>query len=368
MQVRRVSFGEMKTRRALLTRCLTLAAGLLLAAFLWVDRGDRPAPAGPAVASVQTEISRAAKAPAQIADAQAAGLSSLTDEAPALPEVQLGLPPAVLDRLERSSLRGSRPDGQLRFDAQGRLVVDAELRRHLEWWLSLLGELPLEQIRDLFRLSLPGEMTPALAAEALAFFDRWIDYLRDADASLPDGSTLARLDALAALRRQWFGEADSEALFGDEERYTRHVLARQAVLRDPSLSAEQRAEALTELDAQLSPEQRQMRAATVDPLLLSEQTAQFERLQIDPAQRHAERSALVGPEAADRLAQLDLQRQDWEQRMNALREAARQWQSNQALTGAERESRLQAWLELHGYSEAEQRRARALLALPEDEH
>ncbi|MCB1627382.1 MAG: hypothetical protein KDI48_06605, partial [Xanthomonadales bacterium] len=225
-----------------------------------------------------------------------------------------------------SSLRGSAPDGQIRFDAQGRLQVDAELRRHLEWWLSLLGEISLPEIRQWFGESLLG-LDDAQRRSTLDFFDRWVDYLRAADAALPDGSTTERLEALSALRRQWFGDAAAEALFGDEERYTRHVLSRRALLQDTSLSVEQRAAALADLDQQLSPEQRQMRAQTVDPLLLSEQTAQFEQLNISPDQRHAERAALVGESAANRLAQLDLQRQDWDQRMAALRAAASDWPS-----------------------------------------
>lgn len=350
-------------RTRLLIGCLTLAAGLL-AAFLWRTESpstDRPVAVddlAPATAAATAEATPTAALETVAADSP--GPVRRAAPSPAWPAMVDGLPLEVLARLEESSLRGSKADGSVRFDAAGRLIVDADLRRHLEWWLSLLGEMPLVQIRDLYRRSLPTALDGAQVAAAVAFFDRWVDYLQAADAALPDGSTLQRLDALATLRRQWFGEQAAEALFGEEERYTRHVLQRQGLLRDESLTPERRAEALAELDAELSPEQRLMRAESIDPLLLSEQTAQFERLGVDAQQRFAERSALVGADAAERLAQLDLRRQDWAARMAVLRQSSSQWPA------AEYEARLQDWLTQRGFSEPEQRRARALLAVPAD--
>lgn len=280
----------------------------------------------------------------------------------AAPHLSPALPPAVLARLAESSLRGTQPDGGVRFSDDGRLVVDGELRRQIEWWLSLLGEMPLSEIRSLFEQTLTNAHTPAQAAAALAFFDRWVDYLAAADAGLPDGNTAQRLDSLSALRRQWFG-ADAETLFGDEERYTRHVLARQELLRDSSLSAEERQQQLEELDADLSPEQRAMRAETIDPLLASEQTSQFDALDVPPAQRQAERAVLFGAEAADRLAALDAERSAWNARVAAVRAQQQAWAVDTNLDTNQREARLQDLLNAD-FSASEQRRVRALLRLP----
>ncbi len=281
---------------------------------------------------------------------------------PTMPEPSSDLPPAVLARLAESSLRGTQPDGAVRFSSDGRLIVDGELRRQIEWWLSLLGEMPLSEIRSLFEQSLANAHTPAQVAAAMAFLDRWIDYLSAADSSLPDGTTAQRLDALSALRRQWFG-ADADALFGDEERYTRHVLARRELLGDSSLSAAERQQQLAQLDAQLSPEQLAMRAETIDPLLASEQTSQFDALDVPPAQRQAERTALFGHEAAERLATLDAERAAWQARLASVRAQQQAWDSDTGLNPAEREERLQRLLDAD-FSDAEQRRVRALLSLP----
>jgi lipase chaperone LimK len=141
------------------------------------------------------------------------------------------------------------------------------------------------------------------------------------------------------------------------------VLARQELLRDSSLSAEERQQQLDELDADLSPEQRAMRAETIDPLLASEQTSQFDALDVPPAQRQAERAVLFGAEAADRLAALDAERSAWNARVAAVRAQQQAWAVDTNLDTNQREARLQDLLNAD-FSASEQRRVRALLRLP----
>jgi lipase chaperone LimK len=116
------------------------------------------------------------------------------------------------------------------------------------------------------------------------------------------------------------------------------------------------------LDVDLSPEQRAMRAETIDPLLASEQTSQFDALDVPPAQRQAERAALFGAEAAERLAALDAERAAWDARVAAVRAQHQGWADSE-LDPAEREARLQNLLDAD-FSDSEQRRVRALLSLP----
>ncbi len=351
-------------RRQVRLRWIAVAfAAATLSLLAWVLVGRLPVVEGTTVGRESTVSAESTREPVgtEVPPAPMTPIPAAVVDS-AAPDLSPELPPAVLARLAESSLRGTQPDGGVRFSGDGRLIVDGELRRQIEWWLSLLGEMPLSEIRSLFEQSLSNAHSPAQAAAALAFFDRWVDYLAVADASLPDGSTAQRLDALSALRRQWFG-ADAETLFGDEERYTRHVLARRELLGDSSLSADERQQQLAQLDAQLSPEQLAMRAETIDPLLASEQTGQFDALDVPPAQRQTERTALFGPEAAERLATLDAERAAWQARLASVRARQQVWASDTSLNDGEREARLQSLLDAD-FSDAEQRRVRALLSLP----
>jgi lipase chaperone LimK len=105
-----------------------------------------------------------------------------------------------------------------------------------------------------------------------------------------------------------------------------------------------------------------MRAETIDPLLASEQTSQFDALDVPPAQRQVERAALFGPEAAERLALLDAERAAWDTRVAMVRAQQQAWAADTTLDPAQREARLQSLLDVD-FSDSEQRRVRALLSL-----
>lgn len=221
---------------------------------------------------------------------------------------------ALRARLQRSSLRGVDPDGQLRFDGAGQLQLDAGLRRMFDHFLSLTGEFTEAQIRALLLdhvERLVGEDAGAQVAEA---FERYLA-MRQELARLSLSPDLAqRLAQLQAVRRHWFGAA-AEMMFGEEDAQITHTLARQAVLQDRGLSTEERAAALAALETRRPAAAREAERAATAAVLAEEQTRQFEQLDIDAATRDAERRALWGPDAARRLAALDAERAAWKRRV-----------------------------------------------------
>jgi lipase chaperone LimK len=254
----------------------------------------------------------------------------------------------ALQNVEAPSLRGTELDGALRMDAQGRLLQDRELRRLFDHLLAGLGELSLDALRARLRAHALGIGGEPLAAQAMAAFEQYLDYLRrEAKLALPlDADLAARLESLMALRRDAFGDELAEALFGEEERYALDALARL-----------EGGEGLA--DAPETERWQTERDEATEHLLALEQTEQFEQIDVSQQQRFEERSALYGEDAAVRLAALDAERAGWQQRLDewqALRDAIR---NNAGLDAAARERELQA---LRGrlFDEAEQRRVQAL--------
>ena len=225
-----------------------------------------------------------------------------------------GNPPSSLHR--EGGLRGSTWDGALRVDSAGRVVPDLGLRRLFDHALAEVGERSNAALRAHLaeRLAAHG---PAIAAEALGLFDRYVAYLRALDAAPPptgDAPEL-RLAHAVALRRAWLGEAMAEGFFGAEEALARHSLARRALVADDRLDAAQRQRRLEALDATLPPERAAARreaelAARTQALDASLETT-------PPAQRQHERTRHFGAAAAQRLALLDAQRADWDARVAA---------------------------------------------------
>lgn len=262
-------------------------------------------------------------------------------------QVESETSPALKDS-QAPSLRDTELDGALRMDAQGRLLQDRELRRLFDHLLAGMGELSLDALRARLRGHAMGIGGEALAEQAMAAFEQYLDYLRrESELALPFGADLtARLEALMALRRDAFGDELAEALFGEEERYALDALAR--LEGDEGLA-----------DAPESERWQSERSEATEHLLALQQSEQFEQLDLSPQQRFEERSALYGEDAAARLAALDAERAEWQQRLDewqALRDAIL---NNAALDAATRERELQALRE-RLFDEAEQRRVQAL--------
>ena len=288
---------------------LLVSAALVAALTVWVL--VRGAVESPAEAPTPTTRLHADPAPAStpaIVEAHIPATDAAREDAS-------NLDLAVLRaRYERSSLRGTTPDGEVAFDADGRLRHDAALVRRFEHYLSLIGEFELSEIRALLHADLTHAHGDAAAALALAAFDRYVG-LRQALAETELSSDLAtRLEQLRQLRRTWFG-ADADAMFGADEAHVRYTLARRAIESDPGLDPEQRSAQLAQLEAARAPAEREAQREASVAVLVDEQSRQFEQLGTDTAVRHEERSALWGDAAADRLAQLDRERAAWDRRV-----------------------------------------------------
>jgi lipase chaperone LimK len=233
--------------------------------------------------------------------------------------------PIVAGTTIAASLRGTRIDGAVRVDADGQLVRDVALRRYLDYFLSASGERDDAALRaamlDASRLDANGR------AQLAAFIERYVAYAHDASAiDIGDPER-----GLRERRRRHFGDRDAATLFADLDTAA-DAMARR---RDDPAQIEpalQPSDAWHRLDAD-----------------------EARRSALTPAARLAERTAELGPAAAARLAALDAAEHTWNEQVAALRTQLGE------LRGAEREAAIDAAL-AHGYTDAQRRRLRALLA------
>jgi lipase chaperone LimK len=320
---------------------LLLAAGLLLA---WVWQAGPPTAA--AVDAVGQRPPPALADVAAVADAgHGAGTAASRQALPGTPAI----PP---------SLVGSDPDGEARLDADGRLWPDHRLRRLFDWHRSAVGELDEMAIRARLRADLASRLPPAAVDEALALYERYLDYLAASDRLPFEPEPLRRLDQLRALRQMLFGDALAAALFEAEELALEARLLRRKIATDRQLDEVTRSERLAALDAalpaELRPPPEQLAVIEAEQL-----TAVYEADGVGAAERQRERAALYGAAAAERLAALDDARVDWQQRLDYFSaQRARLLQAD--LSPAEREARLRRWMAEH-FAPSEQRRLQALL-------
>ncbi|HYM86354.1 MAG TPA: lipase secretion chaperone [Pseudoxanthomonas sp.] len=257
-----------------------------------------------------------------------------------------------------ASLRGTQVDGGVRFDSEGMPVTDADLRRYFDWYLAAVGEQDLPAIRARLTRDLALRMTPAQASAVLGWFDRYVAYQRASTELAGITDLEQRLRAVQALRRQRLGETAAEGFFGEEENEALRVLALKRARSDPILSEAERLAIEQGLEAGSPGYATAIRESALREQLGKLDT-ELERQGASASERHAERSALLGSEAADRFAELDRERSDWNARLQTY---SSQLATLRARTGlSEPQRRLESQRLLAAFTPAEQRRIAALL-------
>ena len=273
-----------------------------------------------------------------------------------------------------ASLEGTVVPDVLRVDAQGNLVITPLLRDVMEYFLSTLGEEDLATIVQRLQAYFANNL-PATAAEQaqhiLKGYLAWRDNLGQIHQA--GGVDAARLDVDAvrtqqqAVREsclQFLGQPVCTAFFARQQARDDYALERLEVIRDESLSAEQKAQRLAALTASLPAAMQADIAAVTQYQTLQQLTAQSREEGLSDAQLQQIRDQVVGPEAASRLQQLDQQRADFDRRMAAWLEQRLALLHNPNLSATDREAQI-AQLREQQFSQQERVRVQALERLSE---
>ena len=221
-----------------------------------------------------------------------------------------------------SSLAGTTPDGAATAAADQSLVLAPALIRLFDYYLTTVGERPMDAIRAQVDGDLDGRLNPLAARQAKDLFDRYVRFktaLKDQRPPRPTGSSVDMLrDGLRrmlALRATFFTDTESQALFAAQDAEASMALARMAIEQDPSLSDAQRRERLAALDARLPASVRADREA---PLLVTRLDDAAQKIRADGGSEddvYRMRAAATSPEAANRLADLDRDEAAWKARI-----------------------------------------------------
>ena len=237
--------------------------------------------------------------------------------------------PRVADALlpiARGAAVATEVDGDAAMDATGALRPDPALLALFDYVLSNATGQSRAALNQSLRHILGTRLPQSARAQVLDLFRRTLDYRAQlylaARAHAP--MSLARRWAWEQrLRARFFTSREAQALFATADQFDRLALARQAVIENLTLDADEHQRQLNTLEQQLPPILRQMRAQTRLPL----QLARAERLLL--LRQGGERDLFllrrqwVGNAAALRLTALDQEHQVWLRRVADYR-AARQ--------------------------------------------
>lgn len=267
------------------------------------------------------------------------------------------LPPPIaparltLAAQEPTSLRGTEVDGELLVDARGNLVLTSQVRHLFDYFLSLIGEESSQQARQRIRDHLTAQLDEPARSQALELLETYLDYqyqLVDLEARFPVAERLedllAREQAVQQLRARLFSREAHEAFFAGEEIYNNFTLERLTIQQDPSLSDREKGLAIEALRENLPEEMQQLLVPQIHNDL-REQTLALRAAGADEGRIRQLRMGMLGPEATERLEELDRSRAEWRERVEAFQQERERILSQPGLAESDRRAAVNALLE-----------------------
>ncbi|WP_180170702.1 lipase secretion chaperone [Acinetobacter sp. YH12027] len=212
---------------------------------------------------------------------------------------------------------------QISMDGSNRLIVNEQTRNCFEYFITQYGEKSIDQIKKDFKAYIAqGHKEPALS-QIYDLWDRYMKYREQLGNLQPPSDDKESpqyyrsiYSSTQNLRKQFFSDYEIEGLFGKENTYHEYTLNRMEVVNDKKLSESEKAKKLKALFDEL-PEDWKENLEQINKLEdLRKLTADIKARGGSSEEIHQMRLNLVGPEATQRLENLDSQRSSWKSSVN----------------------------------------------------
>lgn len=230
-----------------------------------------------------------------------------------------------------ASLADSPRPAALEIDENGSLVIDHRLKNLMEFYLTAMGEEPLESIVARIKQDISQQLVGDAQAQAIEILQGYLQYRNHLgeinnefagqyDAQNYDLNTVREMKRRQREARSNFLPADViESFYQREDEYDQFMLARVALRADGDLSAADKAAQLTLLE-QNAPQwilDADTRANKVSEVRARE--AALRATDADEMALYSLRAQAYGTEGADQLQALDQRRAQWRGRVTDYR-------------------------------------------------
>ena len=268
------------------------------------------------------------------------------------------------------SLEGIDLNIELPLDADGNLIVGMEVKDLFELYLSAMGEEELDDILLRIQSALAQQLTAPALDQGYDALKRFIDYKVElanlekqaVDPTLSELENIRRQkEILAAIQQEYFSPIEADALFTAEAQYDDFMLEHLTIQQNENLTLEEKQQQVQALEASLPEEVRAGRESAMAPAKVYEQAKQMKADGQSDAEIYQMRSQTLGEEAASALAELDQQRDQWQQRLDSFKSQYESIESS-GLSSADQKEEVNALL-ARDFSSTESIRVRALTGL-----
>ena len=237
-----------------------------------------------------------------------------------------------LENLPRS-LQGTTVDGEIIIDENKRLVVTEGLRRLFDYFLSALGEEDEATINQRVESYIRHHTPEPAASQAIVIFNQYVNYLKQIkqieqrygnlqlqatqDGKLDLNMIAQRQQDINKIRQQNFDQATITAFFGSDDTYDDYSISMLTIEQNEQLSTTQKAAARQDYISRMP--NNAIKANIEQQANLNELITRTEQMKAQGASAEAlynMRSKLVGAAAAGRLATVDVEDANFDQRFN----------------------------------------------------
>lgn len=264
-------------------------------------------------------------------------------------------------------------DGDIRFDKDGALIIDRDLRHWIDFYLSAIGELTLAEIRKLMDERIAQLPQPArdqaakLLAEYLSYKEALASY-EDQFKHLVSTNHIENLqqrhDWQKRLRRETLSSEAVEAFWQLDELVDDYALE-QLVINSSDSSQEEKDQQLADLDTALPQELKDFRRDLYVASNLQEKVASSREEGEDDEAIRQLRIEQVGLEATNRLEALEIKQNLWMKRIHDYANEVKTVSAIEGLTEQDKQERIESY-QRNNFDKAEQLRLDTALSLIED--
>lgn len=282
-----------------------------------------------------------------------------------------------LENLPRS-LQGTTVDGEIIIDEHKQLVVTEGLRRLFDYFLSAFGEEEDSVIYDRVKSYIRHHTPEPAASQAITIFDQYVAYLKalpelekrygnlqlqaTQNGELDLNVVAQRKQDVAKLRQRHFAKPTINAFFGAEEDYDNYSVEMIRINQNEQLSDAQKEVARQDYISRMP---NNLTKANIEQQAninaLTTRTEQMKAKGATAEELYKMRRELVGAPAAARLAQVDQEDENFDQRFNQY-QAQKQRLLSQNTDSTQTQNQLNQF-ELQLFDESERKRLAGYAAL-----
>lgn len=255
------------------------------------------------------------------------------------------------------SLEGAPLPTGLSIDSDGHLIPTIALQRLFDFFLTTVGEEPLERVAERIEEYLDFQLDEPALSQAKVVFKNYqtmkngiMAMESDWSEQIENGASRPGFSQIVARKREirlaHLGEEVYDAFYQRDDQLDNYMLEKLAVLKDDSLSEDEQTQKLEEIEQLLPEAFQQKRTAEREQQQLQKDIEQAKAQGATETEIYQMRLEVMGAEKANRFQRADLAQRSWDERVSQYR-IERNQILNSALSEQDKESQIQRLRETH---------------------